>query len=219
MQVRQTIYGQASFPHFYISVSMSNNIQEKGVNDVESETINVTRGGKHIKLTKSSMRKMDTKLPVSTAPPKYSSKPRPQFRLSASELRPCTPDYMIKDARAAIAASVSSSTQNSYNSAYNHLLKAEAILGRKFSTPPLDSEITFFITYLIQRNTAKSTVQSYLSALRFVSLSRGAQSHTPLPDLTSQLMSGVANRDKNAVKEALKCRRRPITLNMLILLR
>jgi hypothetical protein len=32
-------------------------------------------------------------------------------------------------------------------------------------------------------------------------------------------MSGVANMNKNAMLESLKCRRRPITLNILILLR
>ena len=46
-----------------------------------------------------------------------------------------------------------------------------------------------------------------LSALRFVALSRGAQSHTPMPALATQLMSGVANMRKDAVQEALKCRR------------
>ena len=38
--------------------------------------------------------------------------------------------------------SVSVSTQNQYNSAYNHLLKAEALLRKKFKNPPTQAEIT-----------------------------------------------------------------------------
>ena len=69
-----------------------------------------------------------------------------------------------------------------------------------------------------QRNVSKPSMQSYLSAPRFIALSRGAQSHTPMPALATQLMSGVANMRKDAVREALKCRTLPITLNMLTLL-
>ena len=49
-------------------------------------------------------------------------------------------------------------------------------------------------------------------------LSRGNHSSLPRSDLTSQLLAGSANGKKDAKEEALKCKRRPITLNMLVLL-
>ena len=43
---------------------------------------------------------------------------------------------------------------------YAQLVKTEEVLGRKFCNPPLQSEMTFFATYLIQKGfgTEKSFV-------------------------------------------------------------
>ena len=57
-----------------------------------------------------------------------------------------------------------------------------------------------------------------MSGLRFVMLSRGNHSSLTRSDLTPQLLAGSANGKKDAKEEALKCKRRPITLNMLVLL-
>ena len=188
----------------------------KATNKESSELIKVARGNKRIMIRKPSSRK---RVAEPTARPKYCPIPKPHFELSREAFPAGTPDQMINQARAAFASSVSSSSQTCYTSAYNHLLQAEAQLGRRFSSPPLEAEISYYTAYLIQRNISKPSIQSYLSGLRFAILARGAQSHTPMPSLAAQLMSGVANMNKNAMAEALKCRRRPITLNMLILLR
>lgn len=183
---------------------------------LKTKVIEVTRGNKRIMIQKPSSRK---RIAEPTARPKYCQIPKPHFELSKEAFPAGTSDQMIKQARAAFASSVSSSSQSCYTSAYNHLLQAEAQLGRRFSSPPLEAEISYYTAYLIQKNISKPSIQSYLSGLRFATLARGAQSHTPMPPLAAQLMSGVANMGKNAMEEAMKCRRRPITLNMLILLR
>ena len=203
---------QASSPH---DSKVKHKMDNNEVGRENNEYIEVVRSNRKIKVKKPSKKKVAE----ATARPKYCPIPRPHFQLSRAAFPAGTPDHMIEQARAVFASSVSSSSQASYTSAYNHLLKAEAKLGRSFSSPPLESEISYFTTYLIEKKISKPSIQSYLSGLRFVVLSRGAQSHTPMPALATQLMSGVANMNKNAMLEALKCRRRPITLNILILLR
>jgi hypothetical protein len=50
-------------------------------------------------------------------------------------------------------------------------------------------------------------------------LSRGDARPTKLPDLGAQIVAGVANIRKDAVTEASRPKRRPITINMLIFLK
>ena len=183
-----------------------------------SSTLTVVRGRRRLDITKPSQVLTVPNIASPSGRSKYSGTPKPQFKLARAAFPPGTPDHIVEQGRRSFAASVSASSQASYTTAYNHLLRAEALLGRKFSTPPLESEISYFTAYLIGRKVSKPTVQKYLSALRFVALSRGAQSHNPTPALASQLMSGVTNINRNAVLEALKCKRRPITLNLLMLI-
>ena len=187
-------------------------------NTFDSDKISVVRGGKVVNIIKPSKRQI-AKVAKPTAPPKYCSTPRPQFRLSSLALPSGSSPELIEAATRAFASSVSVRTQCNYNTALNHLEKAEALLGRTFCNPPLDSEIAYFVSYLIQKGLSKPTITNYMSGLRFVMMSRGAHSPTPASSLTSQLLSGMVNIQKDAVKEATKCRRRPITLNMIILLR
>ena len=91
-----------------------------------------------------------------------------------------------------------------YKTALEHLEKAEAILGHTFSSPPTEQEIIYFTAYLAQREVAKSTIQSYLSAVRYISLSRGASHHTKIPELSTQILAGAANIKKDARIEAEK---------------
>ena len=178
--------------------------------------ITVIRKGRAVTISEPSARLCRTAKP--TAMPKYSSSPKEQFRLSPSALPAGAPPEFIEAATRAFASSVSVRTQDNYNTAWNHLVKAEDLLGRKFCNPPLQSEMAFFTTYLIQKGLTKATISNYMSGLRYIIMSRGAHSPTPPSDLSSQLVSGLVNIKKDAVKEATKCRRRPITLNMLILL-
>ena len=183
-----------------------------------SNTLTVVRGGRMLNITKPSKVLRVPNIALPSGRPKYSCVPKPQFKLARAAFPPGTPDHIVEQGRRSFASSVSASSQASYTTAYNHLLRAEALLGRNFSRPPLESEISYFTTFLIRRDVSKPTIQKYLSALRFVALSRGAQSHNPTPALASQLMSGVSNIRRNAVLEALRCRRRPITLNLLMLI-
>ena len=154
------------------------------------ETISVVRKGKLISITKPSKKDLAAK---PTASPKYSDISKPQFLLSSSALPPGSSPELVEVARRAFAKSVSVSTQNQYNAAYNHLLKAEVLLGEKFNNPPTQAEITYFTSYLISQNLTKSTISNYMSGLRFVMLSRGNHSSLPRSDLTSQLLAGSAN--------------------------
>lgn len=211
----KSVFGQASFPpssppSLIVDSSCSS------ISPLPLGKIRVSRKGRPVTILKPSKRLKKVAEP--TAKPKYSPIPRPQFRLSPAALPQGTPTAIVEEATKAFASSVSTNTQQAYTTSFNHLARAETLLGRRFQTPPLKSEISFFTAYLIQRGLSKPTIQSYLSGLRFVSLSRGASSHTPQSDLTLQLMSGMANIQKDAVKEATKCRRRPITLNMLVLI-
>ena len=183
-----------------------------------NDKISVVRAGKVVNIIKPSKRQLARKA-TPTALPKYCSTPRPQFRLSSSALPLGSSAELIEAASKAFASSVSTRTQSNYNTALNHLEKAETLLGRKFCNPPLESEIAYFVSYLIQKGLSKPTIMNYMSGLRFIMMSRGSHSPTPASPLTSQLLSGMVNIKKDAVKEATKCRRRPITLNMLILLR
>ena len=159
-----------------------------------------------------------TSLPKPLAKPKYSSVPAESLKLSPSALPPGTPQDVIDSATAAFAASVSSSTQSVYKTALAHVRKAEEILGQEFSSPPSEREMVFFTSYLAQRNIATSSIKSYLSALRYIAMARGAPHHTKLPELGAQIVTGSANLKKDARAEAIKPKRRPITIHMLRLL-
>jgi len=187
-------------------------------NTVETNKISVVRKGKIVNIIKPSKRQV-AKTVKPTAPPKYCSTPKPQFRLSSSALPSGSSPELVEAATRAFASSVSVRTQCNYNTALNHLEKAEALLGRTFCNPPLESEIAYFVSYLIQKGLSKPTITNYMSGLRYIMMSRGAHSPTPATPLTSQLLSGMINIQKDAVKEATKIRRRPITLNMIILLK
>ena len=108
----------------------------------DSESIKVTRAGRKIKIK---IRRSAMKIAEATARPKYCPIPRTHFKLSKTALPVGTPDHLEK-AKAAFASSVSSSAQASCTSACNHLLKAEAQLGRRFSSPPQEYEISYFTT-------------------------------------------------------------------------
>lgn len=184
----------------------------------KAKIITVSRKGKLVALTTPSTYKKPLKSVQESAPPKYSTSPDPRFRLNPSAFPPGTPDAVINKAVEAFAASVAQSTQKVYASALTHLREAEKLLLRKFSTPPTDQEMLLFTSLLAQKGLKKTTIDSYLSALRFISLSRGATNPTKLPALGTQLLAGVANAARNAKVEAEKLTRRPITLNMVILL-
>ena len=179
-----------------------------------TQTKSVTFMRKGIKLT----RRMKVSLPKPLAKPKYSSEPLEGLKLASSALPPGTPQNYIDSATAAFTASVATSTQSTYRTALGHLQKAEAILGQQFSSPPSEKEMVFFTSYLTQRNVASSTVRSYLSGLRYISLSRGASHHTKLPELGAQIVAGSSNLKKDSRAEASKPKRRPITINMLLIL-
>ena len=157
-------------------------------------------------------------LPKPLAKPKYSSKPLDSLKLVSTALPPGTPQSIIDTATAAFAASVSTSTQSMYKTVLGHLQKAEAVLGHEFSNPPSEEEMVFFTSYLAQRKVAASTIKSYLSAFRYIALSRGAPHHTKLPELGAQIVTGSSNLKKDARAEASKPKRRPITLHIMQLL-
>lgn len=158
-------------------------------------------------------------LPKPVAKPKYSTNPLPQFKLAQSAMPPGTPQDILDSASGAFSASVSLTSQASYKTALGHLERAEAVLGEKFSSPPTEQQLVFFTAYLAKRGVTSATIKSYLSAVRYISLSRGASRHTKLPELGAQIVAGVCNMRKDAMVEAIRPKRRPITVHMLVLLR
>ena len=184
----------------------------------KARTIVVCRKGKMISLFTPSTFIPCTRAIKETALPKYSTSPDPRFCLDASAFPPGTPDYVITKAVGAFAASVAQSTQKTYATAFTHLKEAEKMLGRSFSSPPTEKEMLLFTSLLASKGLKRTTITSYLSGLRFISFSRGATNPTKLPQLGLQLLAGISNSDRNAKVEAEKVARRPITLNMVVLL-
>ena len=185
--------------------------------DSPTNSFIVKRKGQKMVLQHGGLRKSKV-LPKPTAKPKYSSDPHPLFKLDSSALPPGTPQSMIDSASGHFAASVSVSTLSTYKTALVHLEKLESILGKKFASPPTEEEMILFSSYLANRNIAKSTILSYTSGLRYITLARGAAHHTKMPELGAQIITGASNLKKDARAEAAKPKRRPVTLLMLKLL-
>jgi hypothetical protein len=200
------------------SITLKSQARQGNLSLVKRQLVVIERKGRKLAL-KPRTAPGKISLPRPVAKPKYSTTPLPQFKLAHSALPPGTPQSIQDSASRAFAASISLSSQSSYKTVLGHLEKAEAILGSKFSSPPTDQQLVFFTAYLTQRNIAGSTIKSYLSAIRYISLSRGAGRHTKLPDLGAQIVAGVSNMKKDAMAEATKPKRRPITIHMLVLLR
>ena len=200
------------------SVSLCTMARQDNCLSVNRQSVVIERKGKKLALKPRTV-SGKISLPKPVAKPKYSTTPLPQFKLAPEALPPGTPQSIQDSAARAFAASISLSSQSSYKTVLNHLEKAEAILGTRFSSPPTDQQLVFFTAYLTQRNVASATIKSYLSAVRYISLSRGAGRHTKLPDLGAQIVAGVSNMRKDAMTEAIKPKRRPITIHMLVLLR
>ena len=119
--------------------SFSKKLPNHSLNVENKAPYEVLRAGRIVQITRPSRRLVSTNLAAPTGRTKYSSTPIPQFKLLRAAFPLGTPDYIVEQARRSFASSVSSTSQASYTSAYNHLVKAEALLGRSFSSPPTES--------------------------------------------------------------------------------
>ena len=137
--------------------------------------------------------------PEPTAPPKFNPRPHPMLKLDRQALLPETSEEDYQRAVTNFSCSISHKTQSVYATTARHLLAAEQVLGRHFSIPPSDQDQLFFLNYLQGRDIKADTVSNYMSAFKFVSMSRGASNPPKLSSLASQLMSGDANSKKDAM--------------------
>ena len=156
--------------------------------------------------------------PIDSAPPKYSSVPHPLLKLSRTALPAEVSEDHYERAVANFSCSVTKKVQTNYATAVRHYLAAEVELGRKFGSPPTQTEMVFLTTFLLGKGLKMDTVRSYLSAIRFYLLSQGVASPPRLPLLAEQLINGKAKANRNPNLVAIKKQRRAITIEMLSLL-
>ena len=158
------------------------------------------------------------RLPQDNAKQKYSSDPHPLMRLSRLALPVNASSDMTERAVGAFSSSITLNTQSGYATATRHFFAAEEELGKKFASPPSESEMVFLTTFLISKGLTVPTIRSYLAGIRFYLLSMGISTPPKLPPLAEQLLVGRHNQVKNPVEVALKRTRRAISLDMLRLL-
>ena len=156
--------------------------------------------------------------PCPSAPPKYTEVPHRLLKLDKAVLPVGAPIEEYNRAVENFSSSITHETQKVYATTARHVLAAEERLGRKFSIPPSAKEQLFFLSYLQGKSLKAQTVSNYMSAFRYVAMSRGALVPLKLTSLASQILAGAANSERNAEKEAKNQDKRAITLEMLSLL-
>ena len=158
-------------------------------------------------------------LPTESAVTKYNPIPHPLLRLHRQALPPQASEEDYERAAANFSCSITHRTQSGYATTARHLAAAELSLGHSFSNPPTPEEQLFFLNYLQGKGLKPDTVRNYMSAFKFVVMSRGATEPGKLSSLASQLLVGGSNREKDALKEATKKSKRAITIDMLKLIK
>ena len=154
----------------------------------------------------------------STGRNKYSTVPHPLFRLDSTALPPgCTPD-MVETATSLFSCAVTRKTQCNYATAVRHLLNAETLFGRKFSSPMTEQERIYYTVFLLRRNIKKQTAANYLSAIQFYQMSKGETNPRGNSELGKRLVVGSENLNRDPHLASAGRERRPITANMLRLI-
>ena len=171
------------------------------------KTITITSGkrkGFSLNLTRRKEDMAKVKLSTADAPSKFSTVPHPLLKLSSAALPPEATKEYVDRAVANFSSSVTRDTQKGYATAARHYTAAQQVLGRSFSSPPSQTDLVYFITFLLGKNIGTSTIRHYLSGLRFFLMSQGIPLPPKFPPLAEQLLSGKEKADRDASAAALK---------------
>ena len=150
-------------------------------------------------------------------PNKFNTLPKGPTLASCS-LPKDTPVRLKTLAGALFNASVASSTAGLYNSAAKHIKNLEAELGRSFSWPLSPADSNLVIIYLADRGLKGSTINSYLSGIRRLAMSKGVASPPAQSKIAKSILKGYQNLKRNPKKAAAEVNHRPLTIPFLRLL-
>ena len=115
--------------------------------------------------------------------------------------------------------SKSRGTWSSYGTVKKHLVNCQKELEIKFSFPMSSNQVLVFLAWLIRRNLKASTMNSYISALRTIHLSKGLDSQALRPPIVAAILEGRAHIDTMRMRLENKAPRLPVTPSVLRLLK
>ena len=128
------------------------------------------------------------------------------------------PRRFIQAAVSAANNSLSSSTWRVYKGVKKHVKECEQLIKKKLKFPMSHSDITIFVTYLLQKETLKATsIDNMLSALRSWHHEEGFYLNELRPEVIKTLLRGKSNLDAEIARE--EGQRQPVYLEHLEVLK
>ena len=112
----------------------------------------------------------------------------------------------------AIAASVSSNTKSSYNTALRMLSECQSTVGRTMTLPLKDEDVLCFVAFMANRGVMDTTISKYLSAIRFALLCSGYECENLRTPVVKQVLKGMHNLKRDPQTLVEKKTRRAMTI-------
>ena len=111
----------------------------------------------------------------------------------------------------AIAASVSTDTKSSYNTALRMLLACQSTVGRTMGLPLKDEDILCFVAFMANRGVLDTTISKYISAIRYALLCSGYECENLRTPVVKQV-KGIHNLKRDPQTLVEKKTRRAMTI-------
>ena len=163
------------------------------------------------------------KTPNPTKPAKYNTLPG-SIQLQEQALPKDTPQDLREAAQDLFNASITDRTGKGYATTAKRVKSLEGLIGRCFSWPLPESDLSLIMTYLINRGgvTGKKlrprTILKHLSGVRRMSLAMGAPMPKKVEGLTKALLKGNENLCRDPIISVSRATHRPISIPLLRLL-
>ena len=115
--------------------------------------------------------------------------------------------------------SLSKSTWSSYKTVQNHLATCQRDFSIRFSFPMSSDQVLIFISWLMKRGLEASSINSYISGLRTIHLTKGIDLPALRPPIISAVIEGRAHIGTIRRRLENKPLRMPVTLSVLKLIK
>lgn len=116
--------------------------------------------------------------------------------------------------------SIAKSTWSTYTTAENHVVACNREMNINLSFPFSVGNVLTYIAWLVDRRKVRGkTVQVYLSGLRMAHLRRGCYNSNLRPDIVSQMVTGIRQRDLLVDKLNGKTGRAAVTVHLMRVIR
>ena len=177
------------------------------------------RNGKTFKRTV----KPVVKFPKPSKPAKYNTLPG-AIHLQDNALPVDTPQELREAAKNLFNASITDQTGKGYATTARRVKSLEDLIGRSFSWPLPEMDLSLITTYLISKGGVKGkklrpkTINKHLSGVRRISLAMGAPMPKKILGLTKALLKGNENLCRDPAVAVAKATHRPISIPFLRLL-